>query len=350
MARGDSSLLRCCFRAAVPLFIIGRLGVPTPVQADNTTSGLSNANVVLSIPAGGSTSDRVEEVSLGGSQILLVIDESNKAVFMPQAQSSAEPKDAENLNEFVYAFENGACNFNKTLTYEEMYPGLGSSNPKTFWVKTTGPLDSGSSRANSGSASVTKYVFTNPSSEKLDGKKATFCVRFQSPASLGTSTTTTTTPTSQSPQTASATTPTSTSDTPSSKVPENGDHTEEGSHTEGGTAESQVQREEKASGASLQALKMKELANSLRMAQAKQEKENFEGSVNFLEKDDTMPARRLSGARLSEGSGDSKGETPAGHYLTVIIHSSASHIALHTLSIFAVLTSSLSAILRSDLF
>ncbi|PHJ16029.1 toxoplasma gondii family a protein [Cystoisospora suis] len=247
---------------------------------------------------------------------------------MPQGARPAGQQN-EGLNSVVYAVENGDCHPSKTLTYDEVFPGLGSSDTKTFWVKTTSALESGSQnsfRADVGSTPVTNYVFTNPPADKLQGKQVSFCVRFHSPASVTSTTTVITTAgsvaTQESTQKPVATqqnpqqTGTEDKPTPSAKV-----------EVHQPSLEDLVKKDSPREGHKLV--------------------EDKEEPVNLLEKDgDKKIVHKMPGVYLSKQSADHEGETPVGFDLTVIIHSSASHVTVHTLSIFSVLASSLLGILQ----
>ncbi|PHJ20885.1 toxoplasma gondii family a protein [Cystoisospora suis] len=332
----ESAPLHPSLVTAILLFTVGILGLSSRVHGNRTRSGssVSGPNVVLNIPSGGLTSDRVAESPLGGSQVLLVVDESNEAVFMPQTESSREGGDAENLNKFVYAVDNGACNFSKTLTYEDIFPGLGSSDTKTFWVKTTGALDSGpqkSSQGNSVSTSVTQYAFTNPSSEKLQGRKVSFCVRFHSATAV----------TTPSPEATAVSTEAS-GDKPTlssgPSKPSGDTNTTPGEDT--APAPPSLDRTEQAS---LQALIKKETSRETKV-KAEEEIGGKEGTPG--REDITTTVDKMPGAFVSRESAASSGVTPAGYYLTVVVHSSASHAYLGTVTIFVLLTISLSTVLR----
>lgn len=81
--------------------------------------------------------------------------------------------------------DNGECNTKKTSTYDDAFPGVGSSDRKSFWIKAKGAPGS-SVRSDSppkglaSEDSVTNYLFTSLLSEKLLGRKVSFRVRFRS--------------------------------------------------------------------------------------------------------------------------------------------------------------------------
>lgn len=292
---------RLSVKAAVVFFGVTILSGSAPVQANEAPPGrrVTGADFVVRIPSGGSTSERVEEVSLGGSQVLAVIDESNNAVFMPQQGGSGDAKESERLNEIVYAVESGKCDPERTLTYEEVFPALGASTQaKSFWVK---------AKADASSNSVTNYVFTNPPAEKLEGRKVSFCVRFRSPSVTGV-----TTPKPQTPATTAKPTITQSPTSPPTQNPSA--PTEETTKDTEGNQDG----EGEVSMLSLRALIEKDSTGAAQ-------------TVKVMEEPMASPKR----------DGDSKG-----YDLVVIIHSSASPLNLHTVSVLAVLATSISALLH----
>ncbi|KFG60185.1 Toxoplasma gondii family A protein, partial [Toxoplasma gondii RUB] len=58
---------------------------------------------------------------LGSSASLRVVDERNRAVFLPQPTTS--DAGAEARYSFAYALENGHCNFKKQVSYPDAFPG-----------------------------------------------------------------------------------------------------------------------------------------------------------------------------------------------------------------------------------
>ncbi|PFH36733.1 Toxoplasma gondii family A protein [Besnoitia besnoiti] len=127
----------------------------------------------MTIPKDGLEAHEQKVVWLGPLKALRVVDSSNAAVFMPQSidEPLIEPS-SEHMNAIAYAFENGACDFGKTVKYQELFPAY----EKPLWVRTT-PAKSGAIEGES-PAPVANYTFTSPPAEVLSGVSS-FCVRFR---------------------------------------------------------------------------------------------------------------------------------------------------------------------------
>ncbi|KEP65112.1 UNVERIFIED_CONTAM: Toxoplasma gondii family A protein [Hammondia hammondi] len=149
--------------------------------------------------SGNGVEENIQKVfSLGPSATLRVVDESNRAVFLPQPTTSDTGAAAS--YSFAYPLENGHCNFKKQVSYTDAFPGY--SQP--VWVRT---VTQGNTGDNKLEGSVTNYTFTNPPAEYLN-KAFSFCVRFatESEATTSTTSTTTTSATEATPTQSSAST------------------------------------------------------------------------------------------------------------------------------------------------
>ncbi|PFH36730.1 Toxoplasma gondii family A protein [Besnoitia besnoiti] len=129
---------------------------------------------IINIPEKGLAADEQKSVWLKPSNSLRVVDSSNAAVFLPQPgqEPSAEPS-PEQMSAVAYVFENGVCDFEKTVEYKKLFPG----HEKPLWVRTAPAAAAGAEEASP--APAANYTFTNPSAEVLGGEGASFCVRFR---------------------------------------------------------------------------------------------------------------------------------------------------------------------------
>ncbi|KFG58605.1 Toxoplasma gondii family A protein [Toxoplasma gondii RUB] len=154
----------------------------------------TNPDFTVTIPKGGLPQDVEEVFFLQPSQILRVIDETTKAVYMPQKNTESERSSQETratpeapsteIYSTAYAFVNGECDFKKEIEYKEAF--LGYATP--LWVRTaSGAPEAGGSS----SAAVVTYTLTNPPAAYLS-QSVSFCVRFKTSLASGTSSPTTT--------------------------------------------------------------------------------------------------------------------------------------------------------------
>ncbi|EPR60683.1 Toxoplasma gondii family A protein [Toxoplasma gondii GAB2-2007-GAL-DOM2] len=165
--------------------------------------------------------ENIEQVfSLGPSATLRVVDESNKAILLPERSAATEGTAAGYT--VAYAFENGRCNFGKQVAYKDAF--LGYAQP--VWVHAL--PDAGAE--GKPVAVVSNYTFTNPPVEYLSGG-VSFCVRFTTSLSA-TSTTTTTSPTTQSVISTEAAEP-----TPNTDVEDSTTHTDSDAPSSGSSGE-----------------------------------------------------------------------------------------------------------------
>nr|PUA87237.1 Toxoplasma gondii family A protein [Toxoplasma gondii TgCATBr9] len=166
-----------------------------PCAASEASGPETEADFTVTISEKGVEENSQRVFSLGPSASLRVVDESNKAIFLPQP-TTAEQDTAAQYG-FAYVFENGHCNFERKVAFTDAFPGY--SQP--LWVRTAAegsmikaPLD----------RAVATYTFTNPPAEYLS-KAVSFCVRFTT-SSAATTATTTASPTTSATTTASPTT------------------------------------------------------------------------------------------------------------------------------------------------
>ncbi|KFG60195.1 Toxoplasma gondii family A protein [Toxoplasma gondii RUB] len=165
---------RQALRAVLLAFLVAT------VFASDASGSETEPDFTITISETGVKQDTEQTFSLGPSSSLRVVDQSHKAVLLPEAEEEAEHDSR------AYAFENGQCNFKKTIAYRDAFPGY--SQP--LWVRSS---SQGTGVERSPPVSVAYYTFTNPPAEFLS-KRVSFCVRFATP-SAGTTLTTTTSPT-----------------------------------------------------------------------------------------------------------------------------------------------------------
>ncbi|ESS31566.1 Toxoplasma gondii family A protein [Toxoplasma gondii VEG] len=190
-------------------------------------SGLkAEPDFTVTITEKGVQEDMQQFFSLGPSATLRVVDESNSAILLPQAEGG-EAQDS-----VAYEFENGHCNFGKTVAYKDMFSGY----TQQVWARS--PAEAGTGEKHGGKTSI--YTFTNPPVEYLNGG-VSFCVRFMTKTTVTTNTTTTT-PTTTTAATAHSSAPTggsssdSTGGEGSSPTPGDSDAPEPGTGSGGGSS------------------------------------------------------------------------------------------------------------------
>ncbi|PFH36735.1 Toxoplasma gondii family A protein [Besnoitia besnoiti] len=127
---------------------------------------------IITIPEKGLQVDEHKIVWLGPSKSLRVVDSTNAAVFMPQStvSPSVEPS-SEHMNAVAYMFENGACDFTKTVEYKKLFSDYG----KALWDRS--PPSKEATAEEVSHSPVANYTFTNPPAEVLR-ELVSFCVRF----------------------------------------------------------------------------------------------------------------------------------------------------------------------------
>ncbi|EPR60686.1 Toxoplasma gondii family A protein [Toxoplasma gondii GT1] len=202
-------------RAVLLTFLVATV---VPCAASDANGSERDPDFIVTIGSKGVEENSQQVFFLGPSATLRVADESGKAIFLPQPASPDH--DTEPSYNLAYVYENGHCNFEKTLAYKDAFPGF----PRQGWVRT---VSNGSTLGKSPGNSFPIYTFTNPPAEYLTGV-VSFCVRFTAPFAVTTTTT-------MSPTTATVTpsfpaTPTHDASAPST---ESG-----GSSSQGGDSES----------------------------------------------------------------------------------------------------------------
>ncbi|KFG58606.1 Toxoplasma gondii family A protein [Toxoplasma gondii RUB] len=195
----------------------------------------TNPDFTVTIPKGGLPQDVEEVFFLQPSQILRVIDETGKAVYMPQAitdsvdasQGSRTDADVASSESYsaAYAFVNGKCDFTTEIQYKEAFPDYTAP----LWVRTVYTVPKTEAAP---SETAANFTLTNPPAEYLN-ESVSFCVRFKTLLASGSTSSTTTT---------TGATPTSETGvgTPSSK-PSKPTVPPEGSSHSGGSSHPQVE-------------------------------------------------------------------------------------------------------------
>ncbi|KAF4643262.1 Toxoplasma gondii family A protein [Toxoplasma gondii] len=198
--------------------------VAANVFRSEASESKAEPDFTVTITEKGVQEDMQQFFSLGPSATLRVVDESNSAILLPQAEGG-EAQDS-----VAYEFENGHCNFGKTIAYKDMFSGY------TQQVWTRSPAEAGTGEQPGGKTSI--YTFTNPPVEYLNGG-VSFCVRFMTKSAV-TTTTTTTTPATTTAATAQSSAPSegsssdSTGGEGSSPTPGDSDATQPGTGSGGG--------------------------------------------------------------------------------------------------------------------
>ncbi|EPR60663.1 toxoplasma gondii family A protein [Toxoplasma gondii GAB2-2007-GAL-DOM2] len=151
---------------------------PSAASEGNGTE--TGADFTVTISREGVKEDSQQVFSLGPSASLRVVDESNKAIFLPQPTTAEQDTAAQ--YSLAYVFEKGKCNFEKTFAFSDAFPGY--SRP--LWVRSS---SQGSRVEASPLESAAYYTLTNPPAKFLS-EGVSFCVRFTSPPAIKTTTTT----------------------------------------------------------------------------------------------------------------------------------------------------------------
>ncbi|KFH09335.1 Toxoplasma gondii family A protein [Toxoplasma gondii VAND] len=137
------------------------------------TSGIvtADANIMVTIPKGGLPEDVEEVFFLQPSQILHVIDETGKAVYMPQAitdsvdasqgtRTDADVASSESYSA-AYAFVNGKCDFTTEIQYKGAFPDYTAP----LWVRTVYTIPKTEAAP---SETAANFTLTNPPAEYLN--------------------------------------------------------------------------------------------------------------------------------------------------------------------------------------
>ncbi|EPR60689.1 Toxoplasma gondii family A protein [Toxoplasma gondii GAB2-2007-GAL-DOM2] len=163
-------------RAALLAFLVA---ITVPGAPSEASGSETEPDFIVTIRSNGVQENTQQVFSLRPSATLRVVDESAKAFFLPQS-ATADQDSAPGYN-FAYVFENGRCNFERTVAYKEAFPG----HSQPLWVRSAYHENAGGNVPEDG---IPIYTFTNPPAEHLNGG-VSFCVRFTTD-SAATSTTT----------------------------------------------------------------------------------------------------------------------------------------------------------------
>ncbi|CBZ51999.1 unnamed protein product [Neospora caninum Liverpool] len=158
------------------------LAAAVPCAASEASGSEPEPDFTVTISKEGIRENSQREFSLGPSATLRVVDETGKATLLPAPSAAAESEAGQ--YSVAYVFENGQCNFEKTVAYKDAFPGYSQQ----LWVRTG--TEAGNEEE--GAGNVGNYTFTNPPDEYLSGG-VSFCVRFTTSQSTTTTTTTTST-------------------------------------------------------------------------------------------------------------------------------------------------------------
>ncbi|KEP62239.1 UNVERIFIED_CONTAM: Toxoplasma gondii family A protein [Hammondia hammondi] len=161
------------------------------------STGLISAgpDFTVTIPKEGLPADRQEVFTLRPSGILRVIDETGKAVYMPQkstgsadaSQGTRTDADVGSSESYTaaYAFVNGKCDFMTEIQYKEAFPDYTAP----LWIRTAYTVPKTEAPS---SETAANFTLTNPPAEYLNDS-VSFCVRFRTLLASGSNTSTATT-------------------------------------------------------------------------------------------------------------------------------------------------------------
>ncbi|KEP65110.1 UNVERIFIED_CONTAM: hypothetical protein HHA_243110 [Hammondia hammondi] len=168
---------RQALRAVLLTFLVATV---VPCTASDANEPESEPDFIVTIGSRGVEENSQQVFFLGPSATLRVVDEGNKAVLLPEPSTT----DGDNTPQFrvAYVFENGSCNFTKTLAYRDAFRGY--SRP--LWVRSSAHVGRGEEVP---AGTVANYTFTSPPADSMSGG-VSFCVRFTTSAAATTSTTT----------------------------------------------------------------------------------------------------------------------------------------------------------------
>ncbi|ESS33537.1 Toxoplasma gondii family A protein [Toxoplasma gondii VEG] len=280
----------------------------------------------ITIPKEGLQAHVEKVFHLGPSQTLGVFDFSNSASYLPASPASETGKrSSDQVGSSAFAFENGKCNFNRVIGYNQLFPGYETP----LWVRASSSVNSNKE----GSAKVTTYKFTNPPEENLY-VGASFCIRFKTVGATeesGGTSVTTQRPTSgssesqtENPQTSPEESTDQDGQTPSPAPPSDGqDSSNAGSSsgsddTDGVTQNGEVGQSEEDAGetqSSGAGTSNNDVASKIAGAEIKSTVVSSGGTPG----DDAVPGHEdVQTRRLSEQS-----ETKNPFYLTIVVHSAA---------------------------
>ncbi|EPT30445.1 Toxoplasma gondii family A protein [Toxoplasma gondii ME49] len=164
-------------RAVLLTFLVATV---VPCAASDANGPEREPDFIVTIGPKGVEENTQQVFFLGPSATLRVADESGKAIFLPQPASPDQ--DTEPSYNLAYVYENGHCNFAKTLAYRDAFPGY--SRP--LWVRSSAQVGRGDGLP---AGTVANYTLTNPPADSMSGG-VSFCVRFTKSAAATTTTTT----------------------------------------------------------------------------------------------------------------------------------------------------------------
>ncbi|ESS34658.1 Toxoplasma gondii family A protein [Toxoplasma gondii VEG] len=187
------------FRAVSLTLLIGAL---LPSAASKTSEQNAEADFTATIPKAGLQGNVEKVFFLGPSNTLQVIDQTGAAVYLPEKSDNTQQSSSKPYS-VAYRFENGACDFTKTVDFKDIFPDYTTA----VWDK----QQKDSETSGGGSAEkVVKYRFTNPPAEYL-GEGLSFCVRFKTVLAPKTDSGTSTSTVATQASTSGSTQPSSTS-------------------------------------------------------------------------------------------------------------------------------------------
>ncbi|KEP62266.1 UNVERIFIED_CONTAM: toxoplasma gondii family A protein [Hammondia hammondi] len=172
------------FRAVCLTLMVGTI---LSCAASKTNESSPENDFDITIPHAGLEGNVERVVSLGPSGTFRVVDETAKAVYLPETAVDTENPTTKPYG-LAYRYENGVCDFRTTIRFKDVFPGY----DVPLWVRE----DASSEEAQKDSpGGPVKYVFTNPPAVHL-GEGVSFCVRFKTVLVSGSQTTTSTAATS----------------------------------------------------------------------------------------------------------------------------------------------------------
>ncbi|ESS33536.1 Toxoplasma gondii family A protein [Toxoplasma gondii VEG] len=280
----------------------------------------------ITIPKEGLQAHVEKIFHLGPSQTLGVLDFSNSASYLPASPAGETGKrSSDQVGSSAFAFENGKCNFDRVIGYNQLFPGYETP----LWVRASSSVNSDGDD----STEVTTYKFTNPPEENLYGR-VSFCIRFKTVGATeesdGTSVTTQR-PTSgssesqtENPQTSPGGSAGEGGETPPTSTPSDGqDNNQSGQssgneHSGGENQQEEPGQSEGDAGETESSVPGKlnnHVASEISEAQIKSTALSSGASPGY----DAVPGQEgVQTRRLSEQS-----ETKDTFYLTIVVHSAA---------------------------
>ncbi|KEP62261.1 UNVERIFIED_CONTAM: toxoplasma gondii family A protein [Hammondia hammondi] len=173
------------------------IGTFLSCAAIQTKTSTTAVDFTVTIPKEGLEKNVEQVFNLGPSGTLRVTDETAEAVYQPESNSTDET--LTDPYGSAYRFENGACDFTKTLSFKEVFPGY----TKPLWVHEV----SGSVETDKDSSGRTvTYTLANPPAQYL-GESLSFCVRFKTVLATGSNSSTDSPTTPPATQDSGGTTP-----------------------------------------------------------------------------------------------------------------------------------------------